>query len=338
LLQEFKIATKLLLNPKQDITTIQYVVNKRVPFLPPIIITKGAWKFDVRSGKIIQVLKPPITSPYYGVLVYQLNSKNVIILYKSRFNRKHILGLPPFLYKKFILIICKSTQTLLTQRYFVLFDITKSTFQGKVVIPRKDKCYTADYNIVIGWHGKIVISCRGLTIYVTVYDFVESNVTGFLNLILSNGTGVHLGYLPVISKGGDLYSPGFGCIIVCRRQTGYQPVKYMIRHTRCQSGSVGNMMLDILSDTLQCIYFPGPCGIVFQSVCVPGDGIVEKGSDQMMFRELITSFHPPSKGADSERFCFSMDGSLLHLIQNPKKTANVKEHLLSVDIYTRMRS
>jgi hypothetical protein len=233
--------------------------------------------------------------------------------------------------------MCKSTQIVLN---YVLFDITKGTFQGKVVIPRKDKCYKARYNydIDIGWHWKIVIICgrRGVKIYATVYDSVESNLTGDLNLILSNGMSFRLRNKPLISNSGDVYSNRGGTFTVYRRRNRYKPFKQVTYTQSIRGCGIWAFRLDKWSDMPNYICVPGPVAIAFLNQCVPANGIVEKGSSNMPFYELIPSFHPPSKDDDVDHFYFSMDGSLLHLIENPNKTANVKEHLLSVDIYTRI--
>jgi hypothetical protein len=314
-------------------------------FLPSIIVREGdIFHFDKRSGKRIIVWKPPITSPYYSVLVYQLNSNNFSILYKTRFYAKHRIGLSTGLYKTFILFHYKSTQTRWKN---VFYDITKGTFEGKVVIPRKDACHRLCYTTIgFGWHGKIAIHIEreGVKLYVTIYDSVESNITGYLNLILRNGISIHYNNTAYISKEGDIYDYDMDndTITVYIRQIRYKPVKHvLIRHPSCMYYQRWHaiMRLDILSDTIHIMCIPGPAAIAFPKRCIPVDGIVEKGAGNMIFRELIPSIHPSTSNAtDVSNFFFSMDGPLLHLIRNPKKTDNVKEHLLAVDIYTGMRS
>jgi hypothetical protein len=213
------------------------------------------------------------------------------------------------------------------------------------VIPKKDKCCTVrDYTVIVGWHGKIVISSgrEGVKVYWTIYDSIESNVTGFLNLILRNGINIasNQPYPPYCSKRGHVYYDNLPAFFVYRRENKYRPVKHMVRHTRpleqCKSCF---FKMDIWSDTPHIICVPGPLAIAFVNLCDPVDGIAKKrpGNNNIL-RELVPSFRPPSKDVDMNHFFFSMDGSLLHLIRNPKKTANVKEHLLSADIYTRMMS
>jgi hypothetical protein len=248
-----------------------------------------------------------------------------------------------YLYKHFILFCIKSAQNRKKQTH-VLFDIKKGGFEGKVFIPRKDICCKAGHpvHVQFGWHGDIYTLCgrEGVKVYVTVYDSIESNLTGYLNLILRNGISITLrSFAFCISKGGDVYYANHLKVTVYRRQTWYQPVKHKIRHAPLfRYGQFVFGLLDIWSDTFNLISAPGPVAIAFLNLCHPVDGIVEKGSgNDMTFREVISSFHPPSKDTDYHYFLFSMDGSLLHPIRSPKMAANVKEHLVSTDIYTRMR-
>jgi hypothetical protein len=299
--------------------------------------------FDEISGKRIVVVKYPTTSPYYTVLIYQLNSQNVSVLYKTRFYRKQIRGIGINLYKHFILITCAPSRIVaknLVKHTVFLFDFTKARFEGKVVIPKKDICCTLRYVIHLGWHGILLISCgQGAT----VYDSIESNLTGYLNLILRNGIIIPSNH-PLslhISKSGNVYFLGpVGAITVYRRENRYQPVKHMIRHIRSiQDRQVYCFKVDIWSATPNIMCLPGPDAIAFLNLCHPFDNIVKKrSSNNIILREVIPSFHPPSKDTDPDHFYFSMDGSLLHLIRSPKMVANVKEHLVSTDIYTRMTS
>jgi hypothetical protein len=219
--------------------------------------------------------------------------------------------------------------------YHALFDITKGTFQGQIVIPRKDVCYTNSYDALIGWYGRIGIVCEGenyMTMY--MYDSIESNVTGYINLILRNGISFHLiSSSPILSIGGDVYLGAPHSVTLYRRKTQYQPVKHRIRHTELIRGDC-NFRVDIWSDVLNLICAPGPVAIAFLvDLCAPVDGIVEAASGNMTFREVIPSFHPPCKDAVVEHFHFSMDGSFLHLIGNLTGTSTGRGHLLSVDIY-----
>jgi hypothetical protein len=254
--------------------------------------------------------------------------------------RKRVYGMLFNLYNNFILL---STQN--QKKYaYVLFDITKGRLQGKIVVPRTDICYMDGYYVILGWHGKIVIACghKGVKHHATIYDTIESNLTGHLNLILRNGISIPLRYTTVdimINKGGDVYAFSEYNVFAYRLQTRYQPDEHKIRHTRLirDRRNLCKYRLDIWSDILYLICVPGPVAIAFLNLCDPVNGITRKRSSNNIFRELIPSFHPPNKNPDTQHFYFS-DGSLLHLIRNPKKTANVKEHLSSVDIYMRMRS
>jgi hypothetical protein len=318
--------------------TVQYRMSKQVLFLPQIIVPKpDFWGFDRISGKRITVCKQLPNSLYYSVAVYQLSSKNFTVLYKTRLYSKHIIGITPDLYKNFILFLRKLPQSLCESG---LFDIAKGTFQGKVVIPRKDVhiCGLPRY-LVVGFHGKIGVECGlvGMKVNFIIYDIVESNLTGYLNLILSNGISIQLRTHPLFSGDGDIYFGDIATLTVFRRQTRYhEPIKHRLRHA-IHERYYCTYRFVILSDTLKIICTPGLFAIAFLNVCVPVDGILEKGSGNITFLEQITSFHPYSKDADSNHLHFSTDGSLLHLIRSPKKRANVKEHLSSVDIYTRMR-
>jgi hypothetical protein len=247
------------------------------------------------------------------------------------------------LYKNFILF-CFVISTHEAKYTYLLFDITKGRFQGKVFIPRKDICYTDKYDVILGWHRKILITCETKGVkHVTIYDSIEYNITGYLNLILRNGISILLRSIPLeimISKGGDVYSGCVYNVIVYRLQTRYQPVKHKFRHTRLfRHSQACAYRIDIWSDILYMICQPGPVAIAFLNSCDPVDGIARKRSgNNMIFHELIPSFHPSDQNPDSEHFYFSVNGSLLHLIRSPKKTPNMKEYLSSVDIYIRMRS
>jgi hypothetical protein len=319
--------------------SIQYRIRNRVHFRPPIIIpSRGFWSFDRISGKRIKVWKAPTTSPYHRVLVYQLKSTNFSILYKTRFyTRKNVCGWSISLYKHFILFRCATYEKNRKKYTHVLFDITKDRFQGKVVIPRKDICYMVSYLVIVSCHhGKMLISCRR-QVHMTIYDSIESNLTGYLNLILRNGITIPPSrsvILPSITKSGDVYSFRRNYFNVYRRETRYQPARHLIEHTRLIRGRPGcNYRVDIWSDTLYIICIPGPEAIAFLTICDPVDGIARKRpSNNKIFREVIPSFHPLSKDADFKHFYFLKDGSLLHLIRSPKKT------LSSADIYARKMS
>jgi hypothetical protein len=272
-------------------------------------------------------------------MIYQLNSKNFSLLYKTHFYRERVIEMSPRPYKHFILFVIHSQNR--KKVTSVLFDFIKGRFQGKVVIPRRDICYTVRNNVYVGWHGIIVITCGRVEVYVTIYDSIESNVTGrtgYLNIILRNGIRITARSFSrfCTSKGGDLYLSmnSFQNLTVYRRQTRYEPVKHKIRQTRLfRNHKAFTTSVDISSDTFYIICLPGPVAIAFLNVYDPVDGIVEKDSgNNTTFREVIPSFHPPSKDTDLEHFYFSMDGSLLHFIRSPKKT------LLSVNIYTKISS
>jgi hypothetical protein len=83
---------------------------------------------------------------------------------------------------------------------------------------------------------------------------------------------------------------------------------------------------------------PGPHILWLKEVYSPKNGIVRRGMGHTTFKEILGTFvRPPCSDINQKYYhFFRFDGSLLHLIRSPRKTANIKEYLTSVIIYRRV--
>jgi hypothetical protein len=169
---------------------IIYKFYKRLPFQPPLALKHGdnTWTRD-RGSNRIALLKYPMTSPFYTLLIYQMRKDAYAVAYNSTFF-KYLIGFNRLYYRFYILQCVEKGVSV-----YVLYDIPRGCFRGKLTIPKSDICFRkrhVETRLETGYRDRMIIYCNvhGLT-KGTIYIPVECNRKGrHLELRLANGTEI----------------------------------------------------------------------------------------------------------------------------------------------------
>jgi hypothetical protein len=302
-------------------------------------VTKhDAWSFERIRGRILHI-KFPTADPYVRLTVYCLKRRYFRVLYKTQYSQHTcIIGQ---IYKVIFIPCFKNVRIGRRSRYdFLLFDTTKGSTSGKIIIPKNDGCFwQQSLRVTFGVYGKsIIVFCRIRTSHLTIYDISEFSKSGILELVLKNGTFLPLkgSLYAVFNK--DVYTIKYPYLVIFRKQNLYKPVKHFIERAKdlrsCKSVQI---LPDTSSDMLFLYCTPGPHAVGFTTLCNPKDGMLRPATSRKTnIQESSVHINPLCDDINFRRFIFSpIDGSLLHLVDSPKKAADVLDNLTSVDIYKR---
>jgi hypothetical protein len=225
-----------------------------------------------------------------------------------------------------------------------VYDPIKGDFLGPIIFPKEAICRKKNRKkIIFGNHGKCVLRCniRGV-MEAHIYDVIELNITGRLQLSLQNGLRVELGAdLFVVSK--DIYtyihkSTEHHFIALLERQK-YHPVKQPIRKFgEFRLATSAFLFLNPSSNSIDLLYVPGPRGIAFKDKnCATPLSLVQRGSIKSQFLEISVFFHHLDNDTVLENYQFHpIDGSLFHLTHSSNNTSNMKKYITSANIYSRV--
>jgi hypothetical protein len=307
--------------------------------VPPLVVRSDLWFFEKKSGRMI-IQKPPTNTPYYSLLVYNINDRYCNILYNTTFHYRYNFYYDAN-YKNFITFF--ENPKLRRIRRVFLYDIIEGAFSGKIIIPAKEVCYKVgiDFSLAIGFLEEVIISCKSQGRFsLTIYDTAESNENGSFHLLLKNGVTVPLRKISGVICGGiyDLDTiNGHLYIIVCPRERRYKPVKYLVDTTQLENAQRVTIKFDPWSRHLFILGLLGPHIIRVTQLCNPRVGLLKKGTGNWILQQTRTHIIPHSKDSDPKRFHISpFDGSLLHFIRSALITADKTEHFTFVEIYKRV--
>jgi hypothetical protein len=222
----------------------------------------------------------------------------------------------------------------------ILCDVRKGTFPGSVSIPADDMCHKVDvlFHVCLGFKENVLISCR-INGYIksTLYDFERLNETRSVQIVLKNGRSVPLLLLEAqIEMSGDVFHVAMVhklyYVFSYRKKNMYKHVKYLIKLMK--KTNFFSFLYNSWHGLFFLLHLPSLEANVARQIYEPKEGLLKNGSGDMTFMEMTASFHPQTNDAEQTHFHFNpYDGSLLHLIRNPGKRIDTKEHLTSVDIY-----
>jgi hypothetical protein len=209
----------------------------------------------------------------------------------------------------------------------VLLDLTKGAIHPEdLIIPPEDNCSMnlASY-IEFGYRGKVLVHCqiRG-RMKATLYDLVESNKTGTIQLVLRNGIEIlsfrkypNYGHNQrVLSK--DVYTlqcdSSSTCFIMFYPSINqYQPNRHLVKRLEHDVKWPGEMklLLNIHSNILYVVWVPGPHAIGL--TCKISDDLVKHRSGKTCCDEFIMSFQLDSEVKLNTFYFNPKDGKLLHI-------------------------
>jgi hypothetical protein len=215
-------------------------------------------------------------------------------------------------------------------------------------MPKNHICVHRQRIVVkIGLHGKVVITCKIHGILKgDICDIKESNKTTML--ILTNCSHIEFrGALHQIAH-QDIYEIIDPIIAIAyRKENNYKQSQSFIvknaeqefQHCR-QGGEFLAFASDPWFEMILLMCAPGPHILWLKEVCSPTIGIVRSGMGHTTFHEILGTFvRPPCSDINLGHYYFyHFDGSLLHLVRSPRKTANMKEYFTSVKMYRRVMS
>jgi hypothetical protein len=155
-------------------------VGEKIAMKPPLVQTISDQVIHHFTSEKLILIKPPTITPYFRVLVYQLQSKSFSVSYNTTFYKK--LRKSAGFYIRFIILICEVQE----QNVYFLYDISNGDFPGKLTIPQTDPCYRQMY--LLGQGFTVSISCKILgELITTIYETAVHNRSGYVEYGLING-------------------------------------------------------------------------------------------------------------------------------------------------------
>jgi hypothetical protein len=286
------------------------------------------------------VLQYPTKTPYTRVLVYKLENLFCIV-YNTKYQRKSCIPQHDACYKQFIPCGYVTKHKIFR---FDLYDTTKGTFPGILVVPKEDICVPAVYGISvkIGRQGKAIVYCKnGEHLKATLYDVAESNHTAVFQLVLKNAVSVALKNRPEVLN-ENVYTTSVSeapfpiHIHAYEKDTQYQHAEYSIQdYSTVLGAKVLSLRYDSWKGLLIALFFSGPRGIGLIKDKKPMNGLVESRLSARLFKEIIVSFDPHNGDIRDLNFYFNSCGSLLHKIRTRQKGYGNKKgyNYTYIDIY-----
>jgi hypothetical protein len=274
-------------------------------------------------------------------MVYHFGGRYFGVLYKAKYYKMRLISGQIY---NVIFIPCFNKVVIGGRsRYdFQLFDTTKGSFSGKIIIPKNDACFwKQSLRVQFSVYGKsVIVFCPMPSLHLTIYDTAEFYKSGNLQLILKEGISLPVkGAYLIFNK--DVYTVKYPYIVIFRKENMYKPVKHFVENMKdLRNCKNVRYTADTWSDMVLLYCTPGPHAIGFSTLYNPRNGIIRKGNGKTTIRELrMLHFDPLCNDIVFKHFkVYPADGSFWHFIASPqKKTDDIAENLTSIDSYKRVK-